>query len=445
MRIVNFSLGVLSMCLVGAPLHAQERPIAFTGGRVIPISGPVLEGGTVVVHQGRIVAVGAGPEIALPPDAERRDVSGKVIMPGLIDSHSHVGGWPAFGADNSSAVQPDLRVLDSVDVRDASVQKARAGGITTANVMPGSGHLIGGQTLYLKLRDGRTIDDFVVRLPDGRLAGGLKMANGTNPLRQSTLAQFPGSRARSAAVVRETFIKAQEYRAKIEAAGGDAAKLPPRDLALEAVLEVLDGRRIVHHHTHRHDDIATVLRLQREFGFKVVLHHVSEGWKVAREIAEAAVLGCSIIQLDSPGGKLETRDARWETPAVLAEAGVLVGLHTDDPINDSRLFLRQAGLAVRAGMSRDAALAALTLANARLLGLEQRIGSLEVGKDADLLVLSGDPLSVYTRIEQTWVEGALVFDFQRPADRLWAEGGPGAGDPRRLYLCCFGHYTQVGE
>jgi len=247
---------------------------------------------------------------------------------------------------------------------------------------------------------------------------------------------FPGTRAKSAALVRAEYIKAQEYRDKIKRANGDAEKLPPRDLALEKMSEVLAGQRIVQNHTHRHDDILTVLRLAQEFGFKVVLHHVSEGWRVAPEIA-AAHAPCSVIMIDSPGGKLEAKDADWRTPAILEQAGVLVGFHTDDPICDSRRFLRSAALAVRAGMTRQGALAAVTIANAKILGLDARVGSLEPGKDADFIVLSADPLSVYAHIEQTWVEGTKVFDLSRPADHLYAVGGAGAGDARRAQLCCF--------
>jgi imidazolonepropionase-like amidohydrolase len=163
---------------------------------------------------------------------------------------------------------------------------------------------------------------------------------------------------------------------------------------------------------------------------------VSEGWKVPQEIA-AAHTPCSVIMIDSPGGKLETRDADWRTPAILEQAGVLVGFHTDDPICDSRRFLRSAGFAVRAGMTRKGALEAMTIANAKILGLDARTGSLEPGKDADFIILSGDPLSVYTHVEQTWVEGKKVFDLKRPEDRLYATGGVGAGDPRRAHLCCF--------
>jgi imidazolonepropionase-like amidohydrolase len=194
---------------------------------------------------------------------------------------------------------------------------------------------------------------------------------------------------------------------------------------MEALVEVLEGKRVVHHHTHRHDDILTVLRLSKEFGFKVVLHHVSDAWMVADEIAQSGV-AASIIVIDSPGGKLETKDLRMTNGAALEKAGVRVGFHTDDPITDSRWFLREAALAVRAGMTRQGALAAMTLNGAKLLDLQGRIGSLKPGKDADFLLLSADPLSVYAHVEETWVEGAKVFDRADPRQRLYAVGGQGA-------------------
>ncbi len=428
------SLG--AFLLIGVFSLAQESPIAFTGAKLIAPTGDTLEKAVLVMHRGRIVAVGPA-SIAIPAGAMTLDMSGKVIMAGLVDTHSHIGG-PA-GGDQSAPIQPDTRVLDAIDVRDASIQKAQAGGITTVNVMPGSGHLISGQTLYLKLRDGNTIDDLLITNKTGRVAGGLKMANGTNSRRDPP---FPGTRAKSASLVREKFVAAQDYRDKIARAKGDVEKLPARDLSLEILVEVLDGQRVVHHHTHRHDDILTVLRLQKEFGFRVVLHHVSEAWKVADAIA-AAKVPCSVIVLDSPGGKLEARDIDWKNGVTLEKAGAAVGFHTDDPITDSRLFLRSAAFAVRAGMSRAGALRALTLAGAEMLDLQDRLGSLETGKDADFIVLSGDPLSVYTHVLETWVDGVKVFDREIPKDRLWSTGGPGAGNPRAPHLCCFGTWEDA--
>ncbi len=415
----------------GIAVQAQPAPVTvFTNARVIPIAGPPIEHGTLVVQGTTILAVGPTASVNAPRGGTVIDLAGKTVMPGLVDSHSHIGS-PA-GGDGSAPIQPDVRVLDAIDVRASSIRRARAGGITTANVMPGSGHLLSGQTLYLKLRLGNTIDDLLIHLPDGRIAGGLKMANGTNSMRTNGTGPFPGTRAKSAALVREQFVKALEYRDKVRKAAGDPSKLPPRDLAMEALVEVLDGTRTVHFHTHRHDDIMTVIRLSQEFGFKPVLHHVSEGWKVADEIARAG-LPASVIVIDSPGGKLEALDVAMKTGAVLDRAGVLVGFHTDDYITDSRLFLRSAGLAVRAGMPRDKALYAMTMAGARMLGLDSRIGSLAKGKDADFIVLSGDPLSVYTHVEQTWIEGTKVFDRSTPEDRLYATGGYGAGRDESLH------------
>jgi len=262
------------------------------------------------------------------------------------------------------------------------------------------------------------------------------MANGTNSRRDPP---FPGTRAKSAALVRERFIEAQAYRDKLRA--GDE---PDRDLALEALVEVLDKKRIVHHHTHRHDDILTVLRLREEFDFRVVLHHVSDAWKVADEIAAAGVPS-SIILVDSPGGKLEAKDLLFRNGLALERAGAAVAFHTDDWITDSRLFLRSAALAVRAGMSRGKALEGLTIEAARMLDLGDRIGTLAQGKDADFIVLDGDPLSVYTKVLETWVDGKKVFDRSLPEDDLWANGGFGAGsdfDPR----CCvdFAELDRMG-
>lgn len=425
---------LLVLCALVVPLAAQTRPIAFTNARIIPIIGAPIESGVLLIQNGKIVAVGDARSVRLSSDVQIVDLKGKILMPGLVDTHSHIG--ETAGADGSSPIQPDVRLLDSLNVRASSLQRAQAGGITTVNVMPGSGHLNSGQTLYLKLRDDASkIDDLLIFDKDGRYMGGIKFANGTNPIRPGG-GNFPGTRAKSAALVREQFIKAQEYKAKIAKAGDDKTKLPPRDLAMEALVEALDGKRVVHFHTHRHDDILTVLRLKQEFGFKLVLQHVSEAWKVADQIAKANVPS-SIIMIDSPGGKLETVDVSMTNGAALEKAGALAGFHTDDSITDSRWFQRSAGMAVRFGMSRDKALYGMTMAGAIMLDLQERVGSLEAGKDADFIVLSGDPLSVYTHVEQTWVEGKKVFDRSVPTDFLLAVGGFGASNDKFAHIDCF--------
>jgi len=433
MHLTTFVSGIICLAAVHAavrPAAAQDRPVAFTNARVLPVAGPPLAAGTVVVMGGTIAAVGPAASTPIPAGAESIDCSGRVIIPGLVDTHSHVGG--GWGGDASGPMQPDVRILDSINVRDSGFRKARAGGLTTLNIMPGSGHLLSGQTIYAKLRKAATVDDLFIRDAAGKPLGGMKMANGTNSRKDLP---FPGTRSKAAALVRQKFLKAQDYRRKVADAKDDPAKRPDRDLEMEGLLDVLDGRTVVHHHCHRADDIMTVLRLREEFGFKVVLHHVSEAWKVADQLAKAQA-PCSVIVVDSPGGKLEAMDLSLATGAVLEKAGAPVAIHTDDPVTDSRLFLRSAALAVRGGMSPEKALEAITLAGAKMLELDARTGSLEPGKDADLVVLSGEPFSARTKVLQTWVEGRKVFDRDDPEDRLFAVGGYGSGRDQQAHACC---------
>ncbi len=399
------------------PLVAQPTPQAFTGAHIIPVEGEPIDNGVLVIQHGKIVAVG-GAGTRIPRNAVRHDVSGKVIMPGLVDTHSHIG--EGDGGDRSASLHPEVRIMDAIDPRSDTFKKALAGGITTVNIMPGSGHLMSGQTVYLKLRKANVIEDMLLVVDEeNSIYGGMKMANGTNPLGNPP---FSGTRAKSAAMVRELFIKARNYQKKIEEANGDESKMPPRDLQMEALVEVLEGKRTVHNHTHRHDDILTAIRLSQEFGYKLVLQHVSEAYKVADEIAEAGV-PASIITLDSFGGKMEAIDFSNVNGKALEDAGVVVGFHTDDGITDSRLFLRSAAMGVREGMSREKALEAVTIANAIMMDAEDRVGSLKKGKDADFIILSGDPFSVYTDVEQTWIEGMKVWDRANPEDRKYATGG----------------------
>jgi len=412
---------LLGLLIAPGGSHAESR--AFVGARIIPIDGPEIADGVLIIEEGRISALGTRDSIQIPARAERVELEpGQVILPGLVDTHSHVG--EVSGGDRSGPIQPDARALDSIDVRSSGLSRALAGGITSVNVMPGSGHLISGQTIYLKLRAGTSVHDLAYRFDDGSPAGGLKMANGTNSLRD---APFPGTRAKSAALLRAQYIKAQEYRDKLAAARKDEDR-PARDLGLEALVEVLSGKRVVHFHSHRHDDLLTAIRLRDEFGFRMVLHHTSEAWRVADEIAAAGV-PVSLIGIDSPGGKLEALYLTAESAPALEQAGVPVAFHTDDWITDSRHFMRMAALGVRAGMSRESALRALTQAGADMLDLGDRVGSLTPGKDADFVILSGDPFSVRTRVLETWVEGQRRFDLDDPDDRLLAEGGFNALTP----------------
>lgn len=411
---------IVAVLLFAFGAVAGAETLVFTGARLIPIEGAELENGVLVVTEGRIAAVGRVGEVEIPAGAVVHDLAGKRLMPGLVDTHSHLGR--GSGADSSGPLQPEVRLLDAIDVRSPNLWKARAGGLTTLNVMPGSGYLLSGQTVYLKLRDPEVAGGDVERWlvcpdPERRICGGLKMANGTNSQKRPP---FPGTRGRAAALQRALFVKALDFKGKLARAGDDPAKRPDRDLGLEAVVEALDGRRTIHFHTHRHDDIATVIRLAEEFGVRPVLHHLSDGGTMAGEIARAG-LSASVTMVDSPGGKLEAMGASYATPGLLERAGAAVSIHTDDAITDSRFLLRSAAMAVRAGMTRNGALAALTIVPARQLGLEARIGSLVPGKDADFAVLSGDPFALATKVEETWVEGRKVFDLAR--DRRYLAGG----------------------
>ena len=230
--------------LLASPAEAlQAKPIVLQGARILTM-GPdgMLDDATVILEDGAISAIGPASETAVPDGAVVHDMTGKLILPGLVDTHSHVGG--GWGADGSAPIQPGVRVLDSINARSSGFQRAQAGGITCANVMPGSGHLCSGQTLYLKFKDAGTIDGLLMHDANGAILGGLKMANGTNSQRA---APFPGTRGKSAALVRQAFLDAQAYKAKQDAAANDPeVDAPDRDLGKEALVEALAGTRIVH-------------------------------------------------------------------------------------------------------------------------------------------------------------------------------------------------------
>ena len=205
-------------------VHAQDKPIAFKGALVYPITSKPIQNGTVIVQNGKIIAVGDA-SLKIPSDAVITDAKGKVIMPGIVDTHSHLGG--PEGGDYSAALNPDARAFDAINPTSDGFKKALAGGLTTLNIMPGSGHLMSGQTVYAKMREAKVMEDLILINEKG-LFGGMKMANGTNPMRGT--GGFPATRAKSAAMDRDLFNKAREYKIKLEKAGKDSTKLPERDL-----------------------------------------------------------------------------------------------------------------------------------------------------------------------------------------------------------------------
>lgn len=419
---------VAAALLLLATFHAApavaDRVLALTGATLVTGTGETYEAGTLIVSDGRIAELGPAAEVSIPAGAEVVDLRGRVVIPGLVDTHSHVGvyGLPGVransdGNESSRPLTPEVRAIDSIWPADPRIRMALAGGITTANVMPGSGNPVGGQTAYVKMR-GESVEAMLVRGRDGQpVLGGMKMANGENPKRvHGSEKRSPMTRMGVAFLQRSLFVEAQQFRDR------EDKKKEKRDLRLEPMLEVLTGERLVQHHTHRADDILTVLRLADEFGHRVVLQHATEAHLVAEEIA-AREVPVSTIVVESPGGKLEAIELDYRNPAVLEAAGVKVAIHTDDMITPSRLLLRSAALAVRGGMTELGALQAITLNAAWMLDLDDQLGSLAPGKDADFAVLSGPPFSVWTRVLSTWIEGEKVWDRALPGDRLYQTGG----------------------
>jgi imidazolonepropionase-like amidohydrolase len=420
-----------------AAVEATGPVLALKGGRILTAAGPIYDPGVLIIADGKILDVGPVGKTTVPKEARVVDVAGKVIIPGLVDSHSHLGVYsrPAVEANSdgnemTGPVQGIVRALDAVNPYDPGIRMANAGGVTAANIMPGSGNVIGGQTIYVKLR-GYTPEQMWIESPD--VLGGLKMANGENPKRAyGGRAKAPGTRMKVAALQRSEFLAAKNYLAKWDAyrkklASGEKATAPDVDLAMEPLVEVLQHKRTVHFHTHRADDILTVLRLKDEFNFELVIQHGTESFKVVKEIAKHNV-PVSMTIPDSPGGKAEVVDLTESCGADLAKAGIKVLVNTDDPVTESRFLLRTAAIPIRGGLSPELALKSVTLNGAQAMHLDSRIGSLEKGKDADFVVLSGDPFSVYTRVLETYIDGKSVFKLSDEKDRRYQVGGFALGD-----------------
>ncbi len=447
MRRAGLVCAALMLPLVLALAAAADSPpasgaVAFRGARIHTAAGRPIDDGVLLIDKGKVVAVGSADAVTIPKGAIVIDAAGKTIIPGLVDTHSHIGIYPkpavpahSDGNEGSGAVQAGLRALDAIWPDDPGIKMAVAGGVTTANIMPGSGNVIGGQTLYVKLR-GPSVE--AMRIADMKVLGGLKMANGENPKNFNFTRNKmpPGTRMKLAAMQREQFVRARDYQKKwaayrkAQADGKDAAP-PDTDIGLEPLVEVLERKRTVHFHSHRSDDLMTAVRLAEEFGFELVLQHATEGYRIADELARRHI-PASLTLVDSPGGKMETAGLLEENAAVLSRAGVLLAVNTDDFITESRFFLRTGAIAVRGGLTEDEAMRAQTINPARMMHLEDRLGSLEKGKDADFVILSGPPYSIYTHVLQTYIDGAKVFDRERHKDWTYQAGGFGVADPSRV-------------
>lgn len=416
-------------------IFAQDKVEVFTHAIIHTAEKPMIPNGILVIHHGKILAVGQAGEVQIPEGAVVHDMKGGVIIPGLVDTHSHIGIFPrpsvpahGDGNEGSGPVQPGLRAIDAIWPEDPGIRMALAGGVTTANIMPGSGNVIGGQTLYVKLR-GKTVEE--MRIADAKVLGGLKMANGENPKGYGKRGLAPVTRMKVATLQREQFVKARDYQQKWEAyrkakEAGKAIPQPETDPAMDTLVEVLERKRTVHFHSHRADDLMTAVRISEEFGFELVLQHVTEGYRVASELAKRKI-PVSLTLVDSPGGKPEVANLIEENAAVLNKAGVMVAINTDDYITESRFMLRTGSIAVRGGMPEADALKALTINPARMMHLEARLGSLAQGKDADFVILSGAPFSIYTHVLETFIDGNRVFNRADRRDWSYQAGGYALG------------------
>lgn len=378
--------------------------IALTNGRVVPVDGEVFEG-TVLLRDGVIADLGANVQV--PADADVVDVAGQYVLPGLVDAHSHIGSWEDgegwAGEDTNEMTSPvtaALRVMDSINPRDVAFADARAGGVTTVNVLPGSANVVCGVAVAFSTA-GTVMDDMVLRHPSG-----MKSALGENPKRtHGNKDRAPSTRMAVANIIRETLLKAQEYMAARKAKPDT-----PTDLAMEHVAMVLRREIPWRQHCHRADDIITALRLRREFGYELVLDHGTESYLVAEQVAAAGVpvlIGPTIVAR----AKVECRNQSLQAPAILHKAGVQVSLITDHPIVPTPYLITQAALAVREGLPRDVALQTVTLNPAKVLGLSHQLGSLTKGKRADVTVWSGDPLLLESRVTRTYIGGELVHEY----------------------------------
>jgi len=403
--------------------------IAITNGKVYTITQGILESGTVLVEGGRIVAIGDSVEI--PEDVQVYDAAGKVVTPGLIDAHCHVGlfpdgiGWEhSDGNEMTDPITPHMRALDAVHPDDLGFKDLIPAGVTTVLTGPGSGNLIGGQWICLKTVPKSSVEQMILLEP-----AGMKMALGENPRRvYGQQKKTPSTRMGNAAVLRTALVDAQnyldkwaqyeadlaEYEKKAAEGDGEAKKptTPERNLKLEALGKVLRRELKARVHAHRADDMLTAIRIAEEFNLDLTLEHATEGYKIADILAEKGIPVTAGPILFSRA-KYELRGMTPKNPGLMARAGVKVAIQTDESSAVKYLNIN-AALAVREGMPEAEALKAITIHAAEIIGVEDRIGSLETGKDADLVVWSGHPFDYRSLAELVLVDGQVVY--QREED-----------------------------
>lgn len=384
--------------------------LVIKGAKIYPVTGAVIEDGMIKINaEGKISAIGRS--LLVEEGDQVLDLTGKVIIPGLIDVHTHVGMWGDGegrpGYDGNESVRPvtgEVRALDAVNPRQISFAGAREGGITTVQILPGSGNPIGGLGFACKTA-GTVIDEMVVKSPTG-----LKGAMGENPKRAHGQAQkqSPATRMATASMIRAYFKDAQVYGEKKRKALAEGKPFAT-DLNLESGLMVLEKRIPFRVHAHRHDDIVTAIRICEEFGIDYTIEHCTDGHLIAEYLGKkqaVAVVGPGL----SPATKVETAAFTDENPAILAKHEVKVCLMTDHPFLNCRYFLHYAAIAHKYGLPFDETLRAITINPAEVLGIADRVGSLEPGKDADFAVLGGEPFSYKGAVLQTYIEGKLVWE-----------------------------------
>ncbi|MGW6496358.1 amidohydrolase [Nonomuraea angiospora] len=382
---------------------------AITSGYVVPIDGDPIDGGTVLVQDGKIAAVGR--DVAVPEGTPVVDAAGGWVLPGFVEAHGHLGvyeeaeGWA--GQDTNEMTDPNgarLRALDAINPADLAFADALSGGVTTAVIKPGSGNPIGGQTVAIKCW-GRSVDEMLVKEP-----ASVKSALGENPKRvYGDQKKLPSTRQGVAAVIRDAFMKAQDYKAK-RAAAADEGKPFDRDGTLEILVRVLDGELPWCQHTHRADDISTALRLADEFGYRLIINHGTDGHLLADTLADRDV-PVIIGPLFTSRSKVELRRRSLRNPGILARAGVRLAITTDHPVVPIHFLVHQATLAVKEGLEPAEALRSITLNPAQIMGIDDRVGALRPGLDADVVIWSGDPLDVMSRALRVFVSGREVYTY----------------------------------